>query len=596
MPKSLRPNDPCHCGSGKKYKKCHRALEMLVVPPLPNITTANVPIGNLALVRSQSADLPPSRKLEKSDLIDALAGDELWATAESKIFGEFEGLLSELRHGEAASSRTAMTDLAYLHTARQLIELRLTEAAQQFSPSDWLERLRTAPAGIWSGSLQSAAVYDSMLAETISARSKSTKKPSPSQYLLIDISETRKVAEFCVGVRYLSQIHTNIRWAEKGAPIDFGLDRCGKAHPTPELEQAVGLYDSRGATDQSFLVTCTGLGDVAIATDDSKLQILAVSRTVPSRPNAEMPQTNFGMQLVSLDDLAKFNACAHSKGASWWSAIPALLAALLGAAMLSVKGNVEQITRIGCLVITIEQAKATGRQYIDYGKKLAETVFPGQVVPDTFLGLLEAAAKIEGMIWPLQSGHVVRFEGNRIFLDLYCATTSLQQRLSLKPTGGALGNLKGKEFESSVQGAIDLSAWAPGNELRDQLVGTVINRADGSDLTDFDAVGIRNNMLLLVSCKGLAYSDNYDMGEIAVITSVERKVMEAISKWKEVVSYVTLHPNCLHGFDFSRYTIISTVCYPFVPYLTIGPATEEIDPGLRRVCSFSELLAWLSAP
>jgi uncharacterized protein YecA (UPF0149 family) len=21
--KKLRPNDPCHCGSGKKFKKCH---------------------------------------------------------------------------------------------------------------------------------------------------------------------------------------------------------------------------------------------------------------------------------------------------------------------------------------------------------------------------------------------------------------------------------------------------------------------------------------------------------------------------------------------------------------------------------------------
>lgn len=25
QPKKLGPNDPCHCGSGKKYKKCHQS-------------------------------------------------------------------------------------------------------------------------------------------------------------------------------------------------------------------------------------------------------------------------------------------------------------------------------------------------------------------------------------------------------------------------------------------------------------------------------------------------------------------------------------------------------------------------------------------
>lgn len=26
-PEQLKPNDPCHCGSGKKYKKCHTPIE-----------------------------------------------------------------------------------------------------------------------------------------------------------------------------------------------------------------------------------------------------------------------------------------------------------------------------------------------------------------------------------------------------------------------------------------------------------------------------------------------------------------------------------------------------------------------------------------
>ena len=137
-----------------------------------------------------------------------------------------------------------------------------------------------------------------------------------------------------------------------------------------------------------------------------------------------------------------------------------------------------------------------------------------------------------------------------------------------------------------------MSPWAPDAEVRALLVGAVIKRS-GQHVTDIDAVGVRGNSLLLISCKSSAYSGQYDTGDPRAIKGLENRAAEALTSWLQKVQYVRDNPQCLAGFDFGRYRIIPLVCYPFAPYLTIGPLTEEVVPGLRAVSSVSELRSWL---
>jgi methionyl aminopeptidase len=64
------PNDPCHCGSGKKYKKCHRPKDLLAdrmgetpattapAPPEPASSRPPVVAGTLSPKRSVPEDIP----------------------------------------------------------------------------------------------------------------------------------------------------------------------------------------------------------------------------------------------------------------------------------------------------------------------------------------------------------------------------------------------------------------------------------------------------------------------------------------------------------------------------------------------------------
>ena len=45
QPKNLGRNDPCHCGSGKKYKQCHLAADEAAAPAAEPATKPTAPVA-----------------------------------------------------------------------------------------------------------------------------------------------------------------------------------------------------------------------------------------------------------------------------------------------------------------------------------------------------------------------------------------------------------------------------------------------------------------------------------------------------------------------------------------------------------------------
>jgi hypothetical protein len=167
----------------------------------------------------------------------------------------------------------------------------------------------------------------------------------------------------------------------------------------------------------------------------------------------------------------------------------------------------------------------------------------------------------------------------------------LQEHAEFNTQGGAEGNLRGRDFERAVQAIIDLSSWAPPQDLR-QNVGQAI-RIARKDVTDLDAIGLKGKKLMLVSCKSRIYSGKFDQGDPQTIRATASVAKNALRTWLEVESILQANPKCLRGFDFSKFEILPVVCLPHVPYLPIGPETEFIAPNLRAVVSISELRSWL---
>jgi hypothetical protein len=100
--------------------------------------------------------------------------------------------------------------------------------------------------------------------------------------------------------------------------------------------------------------------------------------------------------------------------------------------------------------------------------------------------------------------------------------------------GGAEGNLRGRDFERAVQAIIDLSSWAPPQDLRQKVCQTI--RIARKDVTDLDAIVLKDEKLLLVSCKSRIYSGKFDQGDPQAIGATASVAKNALRTWLEVKS------------------------------------------------------------
>jgi hypothetical protein len=479
----------------------------------------------------------------------------------------------------------------YLELARRTIEDELIAQALHYTSLQWLFYLRCVPGNWWTGQLKTTAVYDAALAEIISGKStKSSSGNIPDFSVNAEIANA--VATFCAGTICLSHIHTNLRWFAKGASINFAGKALGSAEPTPELRNAVTLYDSRVEVDQGLVFSRTGLGSAENVKGDCISWIPVVPKMSPEMPSKYGYPVRFALDYRCLDELAKFNRAMDDAGCPWWENESGLLIAFLNQTIELIRKRRVEVLRCGCLFPTREFVRSASAENVAAARKIANAVFPGTRTPNTIEKIIRAVGNLEGNTWPMVQGPPVRTDGDVVCLDLYSASMRLNQTASLKAAGGKLGGLKGPELERSVQSLIDDSPWALSPAMREILVGKKPRRG-GQDLTDLDAVGSKDGVLLLVSCKSRPYSAAYDMGERNLVKQVEQDVLAALKQWTEKTDYMRDNPLCLSKFDFSQYKILPVVCFPFAPYVTIGPATAEVASGLRAVASLAELRAWL---
>ena len=137
--------------------------------------------------------------------------------------------------------------------------------------------------------------------------------------------------------------------------------------------------------------------------------------------------------------------------------------------------------------------------------------------------------------------------------------------------------------------AIDESVWKPSAATR--LLRKPL-RLGGAYLTDIDAVGERNGELLLVSCKWIAYTPQYDAGVYSVVRNASTTVVSAIDTLERL-----LGDRIGDNYDLTSYKAIHTVvCTPHPLWVPIGQATAQPSKGLYRACSIAELRRWLGSP
>ena len=502
-----------------------------------------------------------------------------------------EKLLGSPRHKQL-SGEAAIT---YFDAARKTLERDLILRAQQFSPLQWLSYLRQIPNQISSGELSTTGPYDLALAEILSGESRKVSRS-------LNYPKSRSIAEYVLdyfaGVQTLSQVHVNLRWAGKGAAFDMTQSALGRREARTDLEQAVKLFDGRIEKDVASGQTMprTGLGTDAVEKNGCGVAVPMVVRL-----HGNNNSFSFDILRICMDRLAEFNAMLFAEGLQWWSRQDALLVLFLKISQsLAMGGNSElvDVMKDGFLLTEAEPFLQAAKWTLAAAAREASQLFPGFALPSDPEAFWREVTEFRGTAWPLLSGPIIRIEGNSVALDLNNATLRLQQSAHFSAPGGRIGQLRGPEFERTVQRIIDKTDHAPTdhapNDMR-HLIGAIAYRVDGSRLTDIDAVARRGNQLLLISCKSKEYSGDYDSGDPTSIRELAKFVKQSLRQWREKVEYFRTHPGCVENVDFSVFELIPLLCLPFVPYLPLGPETEEILPGLLAVCSIGELQSWLAS-
>jgi hypothetical protein len=549
-----------------------------------------------------------------SQKIEALFNQPDWRDAERRHLSYFNELIK-------AQIATPAPDLdknwsgqsiqGYLGSVRELLEKELASLAGRFSSAQWLWYLRHLPEFVWLGKVSTTAAYDANLAEIISSEtathSKFEIKGTRLEYPL-GHQEADYICKFCTGVRYLSQMHTYIRWAGKGVKFIPDNYLIVRPAPTQEEREAVTLYDQRVFTSGESFIGRIGSIISDKSTSGCQTNIFSVFRLARTqnretylggllnKPQRTSVLARFDCGLPCLDELASFNQRTASAQVDWWRDDVGLLVLLMRLCISFINHNEYDLMRsasYGWLITDEAGFVDIPDAYWKDAINVARILFPGISLPSDGPSLLAALEQMQARHWPPRPGPPIRREGKYLFIDVAAATNLLHQMLEFRaPGGGEAGNLRAAHFEAAVQAIIDDSPWAPPAELRAKVGKPV--RFQAQRKTDLDAIGTRGNALLLVQCKSRIYSGEYDIGDYQAVREGASLVRSAVSAWSSFRDFVLKHP-LFDNFDFSKYgEIICVVCVPHVVYVPIGPETSFVAPGLRAASSVLELHEWLN--
>jgi hypothetical protein len=410
----------------------------------------------------------------------------------------------------------------------------------------------------------------------------------------------------------LGQVHAWLRRAGKGTSFEVAANDLPEPIEDEALELAISQFDSRVDNDNSHWHPTVSRPDYE---RDPEAHLILGASTVAadwpelpgwvgpmSKANSVKVRGHLIPEFFSLASLFDTTRAAGPTSGVWWDeALPSLIAFLqaLGAdATVNSEHAGTNIPTVGYMVrgreYTIEMVDA----WLPKLDAALRELFGDAVPPDgrTVLAIVEG---IRGSLWPVRRGPVVRALGpNSIQIDVYSATQVLEQLITVpSQTGGQLVNAAADRLEDEAQRVLDDSPWRPVESLR------AIRRRklllEGKALTDIDALGQQDSTLLLVSCKNLSYTPEYDAGEYSVVRNARTTVENAVEFWDSIVETLRANP-VGDNYDFSSYErIVGVVVTPHVFFVASDAATQvraTSSAGVQLVASASlgELQAFVA--
>ncbi len=497
-----------------------------------------------------------------------------------------------------------------LEKCRIWLEAYCARCAQKLTPLEWLWYLRrTGP--IFRGELSTTEPYDKALAETVGnlyGQSESIRVlRTVGQVLTFEINSkvARRIGDLSVGIRLLSDIHSQIRWCGKGSDFEFSTVGLLTSRPDANLKSAVELYDRRVADLGASLglsLAGTVLGTAVLDKEDvidRNYDILVLSGCEPYTATCKLESgvaeyaANYLWIPVDLKELSRLNRVISEK---WWKPGAVFLLTLLMVADQLINSVDPQVTisllHNGYFLVRKETVGRVLDQQFERNAEIISAILPGESPPRTLQQLRDGLSIIQGSLWPLRVANPIKEFNDQLLIDLATASNQLQNILEYPNASDDLGNQRALHFEDIVQACINETSWKPSNSLLALRRIPLLKNKKG--WTDFDAVGRKGDTLLMVDCISLLHQSAYSTGHPSVIKNAFDKLIAKTLKWQKRRKELVEEPTG-DNFDFSSFSnVIAVVCSPEPFFTPLGVCTEEASSGLQLCCSLAELKKFLA--
>lgn len=512
-----------------------------------------------------------------------------------------------------------------------------------YSAMRWMYYLRRTPNDIFSGDLSSTGVNARVLAETYANRSVKVEAVSYGQegfVFPINDGTLRHIARFIAYTTIIYDLQVQFRLASKGYEFAFldqrlitvvggkpamGLPelkpRASSAPsilprrvPNPVLEQAVRTYDHRHddkrRTYQGVAMSQAGLAHDNASDDIESVDItqalwglhdeerFSPQKLLEGHPNAAIYGTDgqvmvrFGptkfdiarlFELYRLPVMAKFGIDTNAS-------LCLLLLFLGGRWLRNRRFSFLRVMEVGYFIIEASEWDELGaKEYVAVCNEIREHL-PQFQAPEGFGTFTANCLNFKGEVWPLAHGDVIRITNSYLCIDMWAASMGFLAWFQFPKTQGQVANERATKFEDVVQEVIDRTRWA--NDATRELRQRPLN-VDGKALTDIDAIGSYDDTLLVVSCKSIPYTREYDRGAHSAIRNAASTVDNGVDYWANIVSQLEAR-RVGDNFNLAGYKqIVGVVCTPFAVYTSHAKSLSTTLGKLRWACSLDELSVFL---
>lgn len=460
----------------------------------------------------------------------------------------------------------------------------------------WLRRLRGQFAIVNNN--PSTEPYVQQVAEALVTQTvrKSESILDSEHNYAIDENKLHLLAGLHAVATEVYELHSLIKRCGKGQSIRFTPKQLPTWVPDPALDAAIKRYDRRTREDEAGYFAALGIvsapttfegvqlplgGHVPLwgSTDSASLRTFTMPDPPPYLPEsinldpiqALHPGEPLDESQVAL--IALLSACYAAIGAPPRENAGQRMTSMVqwGYALLHTEGTI-----IPNLESTVEEMLRNPGAALASSPQLHSAT-----------EVLDVLSTLSSEIYSPLAGNPVHPVGVWSLIDLVGASRRLMRTLTRPRTGNVRPWTE--QFERDVQAIVDQSPWRPDDNVRDGLVGRNIDRNDGSELTDIDAVAMRGDRLLLISCKSYPLTREEQRGDFRIVPTQLNRASEALTKWNSVVDYVRRNPRALGVELPPDIEIDGCVVAPFVPYNTDPDGERRVFGTFPVLLSASEL-------